>query len=326
MKMFLLSFNAFKHRSIFAVFLAIFLLFGAVKGTKAQDSNGSASPFDGLEKLEGISASEMANYAKNGKHGEFPTDKKQIFFLYNVKTGLLLNVGGYWGTHVSLQEYGMPLSVYTDVDGWIHFQQDIDKQGVSSGNQEGCSLEYFYGEDYPSTSIGVFVDRDIYKSSTDKTVIQRGWKIEPISGDAKNTFRIYTYRRSANGYSKYKTYEKYYLYAAASQGDVDKNCGAFLESEENYNKDRSQWRIFSYEQLYNLQKNSIGFKSSLDLSFKLECPGFNRDNGKLDNWTTAVYKKGTTGSFRFGLEKRYKTDPKHVPYDYTGSVTLDNSL
>lgn len=325
MKMFLLSFNAFKHRSIFAVFLAIFLLFGAVKGTKAQDSNGSASAFDGLENLDGISASEMANSASKGVHGTFPTEKDKIFFLYNVKTGLLLNVGGYWGTHVSLQEYGMPLSVYTDVDGWIHFQQDIDKQGVSSGNQEGCSLEYFYGEDYPSTSIGVFVDRDIYKSSTDKTVIQRGWKIEPISGDAKNTFKIYTYRRSANGYSKYKTYEKYYLSAATSQGDVDKNCGAFLESDENCKEDRSKWRIFSYEQLYDLQKNSIGFKSSLDLSFKLECPGFNRDNGALDKWKTAVYKKGATGSFRFGLEKRYKTDPKHVSYDYTGSVSSDNS-
>lgn len=320
--MFLLSFNAFKHRSIFAVFLAIFLLFGAVKGTKAQDSNGSASAFDGLENLVGISASEMANYAKNGKHGEFPTtDKSQIFFLYNVKTGLLLNVGGYWGTHVSLQEYGMPLWVYADSDGWIHFQQDIDKQGVSSGNQEGCSLEYFYGEGYASTSIGVFVDRDIYASKSSSTVIQRGWTIEPISGDAKNTFRIYTYRRSANGYSKYKTYDKYYLYAAASQGDVDKNCGAFLESDENYNKDRSQWRIFSYEQLYNLQKNSIGFKSSLDLSFKLECPGFNRDNGALEKWKTAVYKQGATGSFRFGLEKRYKTDPSHGLNDYKGSVT-----
>lgn len=319
--MFLLSFNAFKHRSIFAVFLAIFLLFGAVKGTKAQDSNGSASPFDGLEKLEGISASEMANYAKNGKHGEFPTDKKQIFFLYNVKTGLLLNVGGYWGTHVSLQEYGMPLSVYTDVDGWIHFQQDIDKQGVSSGNQEGCSLEYFWEEGYASTSIGVFVDRDIYKSSTDKTVIQRGWKIESVSGDAKNTFKIFTYRRSANGYSKYKTYEKYYLSAAASQGDVDKNCGAFLTNDKDYSEDGSLWRIFSYEQLYNLQKSSIGFKSSLDLSFKLECPGFNRDNGKLDNWKTAVYKQGATGFFRFGLEERYKTDPSHGLNDYKGSVT-----
>lgn len=325
MKMFLLSFNAFKHRSIFAVFLAIFLLFGAVKGTKAQDSNGSASAFDGLEKLDGISASEMANYAKNGKHGEFPTDKRQIFFLYNVKTGLLLNVGGYWGTHVSLQEYGMPLSVYTDVDGWIHFQQDIDKQGVSSGNQEGCSLEYFYGEGYASTSIGVFVDRDIYKSSTDKTVIQRGWTIEPISRDAQNTFRIYTYRRSADGYSKYTTYKKYYLSAAASQGDVDKNCGAFLKNDKDYSDEGSQWRIFSYEQLYNLQKSSIGFKSSLDLSFKLECPGFSRDNGALEKWKTALYKKGATGSFRFGLEKRYKTDPSDGLDDYKGSVASDNS-
>lgn len=63
MKMFLLSFNAFKHRSIFAAFLAIFLLFGAVKGTKAQDSNGSASAFDGLENLVGITAEKMKDYA-----------------------------------------------------------------------------------------------------------------------------------------------------------------------------------------------------------------------------------------------------------------------
>lgn len=323
--MFLLSFNAFKHRSIFAVFLAIFLLFGAVKGTKAQDSNGSASAFDGLENLVGIKAEDMETYASQGKYGEFPTkDKSQIFFLYNVKTGLLLNVGGYWGTHVSLQEYGMPLWVYADGDGWIHFQQDVDKQGASSGNQEGCSLEYFWEEGYASTSIGVFVDRDIYKSSKDKTVIQRGWKIESVSGDAKNTFKIYTYRRSANGYSKYKTYEKYYLSAAASQGDVDKNCGAFLESDENCKEDRSQWRIFSYEQLYNLQKSSIGFKSSLDLSFKLECPGFSRDNGALEKWKTAVYKEGATGSFRFGLEERYKTDPSHGLNDYKGSVSSVN--
>ena len=321
--MFLLSFNAFKHRSIFAVFLAIFLLFGAVKGTKAQESNGSA--FDGLENLVGISAKDMADYAQKGTHGTFPTDKSHIFFLYNVKTGLLLNVGGYWGTHVSLQEYGMPLSVYKDVDGWIHFQQDIDKQGVASGNQEGCSLEYFFGEGYASTSIGVFVDRDIYPSTADKTlIIQRGWTIEPISEDTHNTFRIYTYRRSANGYSKDTTYEKYYLSAAASQGDVDKNCGAFLKTDNDYSDEGSQWRIFSYQQLYDLQTNSIGFKSSLDLSFKLECPGFSRDNGALEKWKTAVYKEGATGSFRFGLEERYKTDPSHGLNDYKGSVSSVN--
>mgnify|MGYP004698806909 FL=1 len=325
MKMFLLSFNAFKHRSIFAVFLAIFLLFGAVKGTKAQESNGSA--FDGLENLDGISKADMMSKAEKGTLGEFPTtDKSQIFFLYNVKTGLLLNVGGYWGTHVSLQEYGMPLWVYADGDGWIHFQQDIDKQGASSG--EGCSLEYFYKASNTGAAAvnnGVFVDRDIYASKSSSTVIQRGWTIEPISGDAKKTFRIYTYRRNEDGYSKNTTYKRYYLSAASSVGDVDKNCGAFLTTDKDYSEDGSKWRIFSYEQLYNLQKNSIGFKSSLDLSFKLECPGFNRDNGALDKWKTAVYKQGAIGSFRFGLEKRYKTDPSHGLNDYKGSVTSDNS-
>lgn len=320
--MFLLSFNAFKHRSIFAVFLAIFLLFGAVKGTKAQESNGSA--FDGLENLVGISAKDMADYAQKGKHGIFPTDKDKIFFLYNVKTDLLLNVGGYWGTHVSLQEYGMPLWVYADGDGWIHFQQDIDKQSASSG--EGCSLEYFYDANNTgaaAVSNGVFVDRDIYASKSSSTVIQRGWKIVPIEGDDKNTFKIYTYRRSTSGYTG-DNYDKYYLSAADSLGDVDKNCGAFLTNDKDYSEEGSKWRIFSYQQLYDLQTNSIGFKSSLDLSFKLECPGFSRDNGKLDNWTTAVYKNGATGLFRFGLEERYKTDPKHESYDHTGSVSSVN--
>ena len=319
--MFLLSFNAFKHRSIFAVFLAIFLLFGAVKGTKAQESNGSA--FDGLKNLVGISASDMANYAKDGKHGEFPTtDKNKIFFLYNVKTDLLLNVGGYWGTHVSLQEYGMPLWVYADGD-WIHFQQDIDKQSTSSG--EGCSLEYFYDANNTGAAAvnnGVFVDRDIYASNSSSTVIQRGWKIVPIEGDDKNTFKIYTYRRSTSGYTG-DNYDQYYLSAAAYQGDVDKNCGAFLTTDNDYSDEGSKWRIFSYQQLYELQEKSLALKSSLDLSFKLECPGFNRDNGKLDKWNTDVYKKGATRSFRFGLEKHYKTDPSDGLDDYTGSVTSD---
>ena len=216
----------------------------------------------------------------------------------------------------------MPLWVYADGD-WIHFQQDIDKQSGSSG--EGCSLEYFYDANNTGAAAvnnGVFVDRDIYASKSSSTVIQRGWKIVPIEGDDKNTFKIYTYRRSTSGYTG-DNYDRYYLSAAAFQGDVDKNCGAFLKTDNDYSDEGSQWRIFSYQQLYELQEKSLAFKSSLDLSFKLECPGFNRDNGKLDNWTTAVYKEGATGSFRFGLEKRYKTAPKNVSYDYTGSVTSD---
>ena len=194
---------------------------------------------------------------------------------------------------------------------------------IASYIEQQTGLYIIQEKDYASTSIGVFVDRDIYKSSTDKTVIQRGWTIVPIKGDSKNTFRIYTYRRSTSGYTG-DNYDQYYLSAAASQGDVDKNCGAFLKTEKDYSDEGSQWRIFSYQQLYDLQTNSIGFKSSLDLSFKLECPGFNRDNGALKKWKTAVYKKGATGSFRFGLEKHYKTDPQHKSYDYTDYDNLND--
>ena len=101
---------------------------------------------------------------------------------------------------------------------------------------------------------------------------------------------------------------------------MDKNCGAFLKTDNDYSDEGSQWRIFSYQQLYELQEKSLAFKSSLDLSFKLECPGFNRDNGALKKWKTAVYKKGATGSFRFGLEKHYKTTPSA---SYTGAFTED---
>lgn len=97
-----------------------------------------------------------------------------------------------------------------------------------------------------------------------------------------------------------------------------------MTTDKNYSDDRSLWRIFSYQQLYDLQKSNIGFKSSLDLSFKLECPGFSRDNGALDEWKTAVYKAGATGSFRFGLEERYKTDPSHGLKDYQGNFSSDS--
>lgn len=43
---------------------------------------------------------------------------------------------------------------------------------------------------------------------------------------------------------------------------------------------------------------------SLDLTFRLQCPGFSRDNGALSNWKTVKY--GGEGNLRFGLEHYYK--------------------
>lgn len=43
--------------------------------------------------------------------GNYPVDMSKMFFLYNEKTGKLLNIGGYWGTHVALADYGKPMWV-----------------------------------------------------------------------------------------------------------------------------------------------------------------------------------------------------------------------
>ena len=41
--------------------------------------------------------------------GNYPTEMGKMFFLYNEKTGKFLNLGSYWGTHVSLADYGKPM-------------------------------------------------------------------------------------------------------------------------------------------------------------------------------------------------------------------------
>ena len=96
----------------FTTFIALLvMLLFAIGGSlqvQAQDNNTNGTPIAGIESLTGCSEDQVRAAAISDN--TFPEeDKTKIFFLYNVKTGLLLNAGGYWGTHVSLKEYGMPL-------------------------------------------------------------------------------------------------------------------------------------------------------------------------------------------------------------------------
>lgn len=115
---------------LFAALAIITFMIAGSLHAQVQNDNLAAS-IDNLDKLTGCSEEQVkAAYIDNNT---FPTDdKSKIFFLYNVKTGLLLNAGGYWGTHVSLKEFGMPLWIHKDKDEYIHFAQNFDKTGASS--------------------------------------------------------------------------------------------------------------------------------------------------------------------------------------------------
>lgn len=285
----------------FTTFIALLvMLLFAIGGSlqvQAQDNNTNGTPITGIESLTGCSEKQV----RDAKiiNNTFPDkDKSKIFFLYNVKTGLLLNAGGYWGTHVSLKEYGMPLWIHIDKDKWIHLAQKFD----SKDNQgEGNYLEYETGRSN-SADNGVFIDRAYIYSGK---IVKRGWKLEEVS-DKPNTYKLYTYlNTSSTPYDSpsFDTTNKYYLIAAETQGDVDKNCGAVEKTEIAQGYD--EWRFLSYQQIFELQvKNTNNITSSIDLTFRLQCPDFSRENAAMSKWK--AYQYGGSGQIRLGLEHYYK--------------------
>lgn len=296
----------------FTTFIALLvMLLFAIGGSlqvQAQDANTNGTPIAGIESLTGCSEKQVRDSVSSGN--TFPDNPNQIFFLYNVKTGLLLNAGGYWGTHVSLKEYGMPLWIHIDKDDWIHLAQEFDSK---ESKEEGNYLEYETGN-RPEEDNGVYIDRAyiyIYKGLTGtlKNIVKRGWKLEAVSGKT-NTYRLYTHSNtswSTNIYPSFDETKKYYLIATKTQGDVDKNCGAVEEKSTEIADGNDEWRFLSYQQILDLQdKNTGNIISSIDLTFRLQCPDFSRENAAMRKWTAYQYGRSEEGKIRLGLEHYYK--------------------
>ena len=304
-----------RFTTFIALLVVLLFAIGGSLQVQAQDTNTNGTHIVGIESLTGFSEEDVINAAISDN--TFPDDKSKIFFLYNVKTGLLLNAGGYWGTHVSLKEYGMPLWIHIDSKGWIHLAQEFDSKD-KTGKGEGNYLEYETGGSDPTTDIGVFIDRAYIYSE----IVKRGWKLEPVRDtDKPNTYKLYTYRNtSSNPYNSpsFDTTKKYYLIAAKTQGDVDKNCYAVEEGSTDIAEGNDEWRFLSYQQIFELQdKNSSNIITSIDLTFRLQCPSFSRENAAMKNWK--AYQYGGSGKIRLGLEHYYKPYVKNSNGTTAGS-------
>lgn len=303
----------------------LFIIGGSLQ-VQALDTNTNGTHITGIESLTGCSKEDVINAAISDN--TFPEDdKSKIFFLYNVKTGLLLNAGGYWGTHVSLKEYGMPLWIHIDSEGWIHLAQEFDSKDKTEKG-EGNYLEYETGGSEPEDK-GVYIDRAyIYKGLISEKIVKRGWELEPVSGKT-NTYRLYTYRNTSsfpNASPKFDS-PKYYLIAAKTQGDVDKNCYAVEEGSQDIANGNDEWRFLSYQQIFELQdKNTDNIISSIDLTFRLQCPGFSRENAAMSKWKAYQYGRSENGKIRLGLEHYYKPYVKNSNGTTAGSnCTISDS-
>lgn len=296
-----------RFTTFIALLVVLLFAIGGSLQVQAQDNNTNGTPIAGIESLTGCSEDQVRAAAISDN--TFPeNDKNKIFFLYNVKTGLLLNVGGYWGTHVSLKEYGMPLWIHIDKDkdkddkkGWIHLAQEFDSK---ESKEEGNYLEYETWGSEPEDK-GVYIDRAYIYS---EKIVKRGWQLEPVTDKTKpNTYKLYTYRNTSSDPYNSPSFgtTKYYLIAAKTQGDVDKNCYAVKSKEIPEGND--EWRFLSYQQILDLQdKNTGNIISSIDLTFRLQCPDFSRENAAMRKWTAYQYGRSEEGKIRLGLEHYYK--------------------
>ena len=268
----------------------------------------------GIEYLDGMSEDYIKGAVTTGSTLS-DADPDKVFFLYNVKTRKFLNAGGYWGTHVSLKDY--PLSLWAKTNNYKFFtgpiryttQNLIDfVQNLETG--VGQYLGWMSGSD---TDEGVFIDRKQDEGT------HYGWVFEP-QNDTKNTYKIYTYATKTPSSSD----DKYYLCANGDEIDQDKNCGAFNESYiKNKNYDEySTWRVLTMAQISALlSENSDNMTSALDLSYRLDCPGFSRGNKDIKVWKVSNFSTGTNGEWRFGLEKLYNI---HNTLTGTGESTKLN--
>lgn len=246
----------------------------------------------GIEYLDGMSEDYIKGAVTTGSTLS-DADPKKVFFLYNVKTGKFLNTGGYWGTHVSLKDY--PLSLWAKTHTYDN-QTLIDfKQNMETG--EGPYLGWANGR--TEHDYGVFIDRKQNETT------HYGWVFVPLN-DGKKTYKIYTYK------TKTSSGEPYYLCANGDVTDQDLNCGAFSEADiqsRNLEEYRT-WRVLSMKQISDLLlQNSDNMTSALDLSYRLDCPGFSRGDKDIKNaWHVINFPKEAKGGWRFGLEKLYNTD------------------
>lgn len=303
-------------RTCVAKALAVFAVASiAINANALADNNQVDDDLNGItsvDQLVGISQADLEKQQIEVNQGKednltFPTDYAQHFFLYNVNTGRFLNVGGYWGTHVSLKEYGEPLAIVKGdhkLGDKTFFKLVMEMDGTE-GKYVG-----WYGtpgdKNKDAADIGVFVDRwfaDVF-----------GWQLEKVPNDTQNTYRLYTFVKSDG--SNWDTTKRYYLCSNKGSVDVDVSCGAFPYNEKNENPEYAgydEWRFLSYEQIRKLQdKRADNMKDALELSFKLRCPGFSRGDNDIKKWNTYNFKTkigtatGLTDNFaKYGLSKYY---------------------
>ena len=293
-------------RTCVAKALAVFAVASVAINANAQIGVNPLVDIEGLDGLAGKTVNEL-KAAAVGSTDAFPTDPNKIFFLYNVKSGKFLTAGSYWGTHAAIADYGKPMCVEIET-GLFYNTTWYFRLDMQTGTEHGQGKYLEWARPLSEGGVnekdrGVYVDRA--KADGD------GWTLEAVKGKT-GTYKLYTYPGGETGVGKY------YLCSYKDQVNADRSCEAYNTTQITKNglTGYDEWRFYSYEQIYALQKNKADkMNKSLELSFKLKAPGFERGNKEITAWKTYSFKTNESSQWRLGLEHLYNKTIKVVEND-----------
>ena len=286
--------------------------------------NSFAQQEETITGVKDLAGKDLAYINSHLTDGSNPADMDKMFFLYNEKTGKFLNLGSYWGTHVALADYGKPLwvvkgtrEICLDPDALIpnDFQTNnvllfTHNMATTLSEDQGPYVGWAQvKKKKPAEDRGVFADRkntaeDIY-----------GWELE-FTDNTMNTCKLKTKKteETIRYFGKHYCWsDDVYLCGVPASVDPNRSCEAYSAADITSKglTGYDTWRIMTYEDIYNLQnKNTENMTKSIDLSFMLKCPGFQRGDNDIKNWktynfATQQYNENNVGFASFGLSKLY---------------------
>ena len=285
--------------------------------------NSFAQEVETITGVKDLAGKDLAYINSHLTDGSNPADMDKMFFLYNEKTGKFLNLGSYWGTHVSLADYGKPMWVIKGTREICLNPDDLIGKKYQTNNvlffahNMATTLSEDQGpyvgwsqvnKKKPAEDRGVFADRE----NTETAIY--GWELEFTGNDMKTcklkTKKTYKYYL-IGGHDCWS--DDVYLCGFPASVDPNRSCEAYSAADITSKglTGYDTWRIMTYEDIYNLQnKNTENMTKSIDLSFMLKTPGFQRGDNDIANWktynfATKQYNENNAGFASFGLSKLY---------------------
>ena len=212
---------------------------------------------------------------------------KKTFFLMNVGTQKFLNIGGSYGRHATLNDYGMKLWIYDNSTTTgtynIRTRQNIIK-GTDDENNSDSYVQYVSNDPHRN---GVYPDCQ----PTDGTY-QYGWVFEQATGYSA-TNKVY----------KIKTYGDRYLTAVPDDHPLENKCQAKTGAPAE--ADYQLWKLVSLEQYFALIADSPSDEADpIDVSFLILQPGLRYNKTTEPYWTNSLDK--AADNVRYGIEHYYK--------------------